>query len=278
MVSRRLQLILGNILLIVVIAACALSPASTQSVSTSAPAGNTALPAQPESTPTIPAPTQPAPASAAGGCANAYFPVSSGNSWSYASSGNNLGAYTYTWTVASVSDTGFSTRDQYSTGVNAVIKWKCHDGNLAALDAGSNSLILTTSKVKVTSTSIAAEGYNVPTSFETGKTWSEKLTIGSEITSGTRVVNSQIVEQFNCSAAGADSVTVPAGTFNAVKTTCAETMIVSALMQGTAVPAGTTVNVSITDWYAKGVGLVKSVRTGSTSGTETIVLTQYDVK
>jgi hypothetical protein len=36
--------------------------------------------------------------------------------------------------------------------------------------------------------------------------------------------------------------------------------------------------VSITNWYAKGVGLLKSVRVSSVGGTATIVLTQYKIQ
>ncbi len=260
---RRFHLIVSNILLIVILAACAQSPASTSPGGTTAPAENTGVP------------TQPAGASASGGCANAYFPVTSGASWSYASSGNVLGAYTYTWTVSAVSDTGFTTSDQYSTGVNATIQWNCQDGNLAALDAGSNSLSMSTSKVTMTTNSVTAEGYNIPATFNSGATWSESVTANETVNSGTKSINSQIVILTNCSAAGADTVTVPAGTFNTVKATCNQTVAVSALVQGTAMPASAPVAVSVTDWYAKGVGLVKSVRTSTTSGTETIVLTQY---
>ena len=123
---RRMQFVVISILLIGILAACAQPPASSPSAST----GSTA---------------------ASGGCTNAYYPVPSGASWSYASNGGNLGAYTYAVTVTAASDTGFTTSEQYSSGVNYIFKWNCQDGNLAALDAGSNSFSMTTSKVKMTS-------------------------------------------------------------------------------------------------------------------------------
>jgi hypothetical protein len=262
--SRQSHFIISSLLLIVMLAACAQSPASAPSGSTGSPAAAT---------------SQPVSASASGGCTNAYFPTSSGTSWSYSSSGSPLGAYTYTWTVTDLSDTGFTTSDQYSTGVNATIKWNCQNGNLAALDAGSNSLNMTTSKVTMTSNSITAEGYNIPATFDTGNTWSEKVTVNGTVTaSATKTVTSQIATQVNCTSAGPDTITVPAGKFDTVKATCSETVAVSALVQGTAMPAGAPVTESVTDWYAKGVGLVQSVKTGSITGTETIVLIQYNVQ
>jgi hypothetical protein len=130
----------------------------------------------------------------------------------------------------------------------------------------------------MTSTSITADGYNIPNNFNNGNTWAEKVTVDGTVQSGTNSANSQIVSNVNCSAVGNESVTVPAGTFDTVKATCNQTLQVSFLMQGTPTPAGASDTVSITDWYAKGVGLVKSIRASSLSSTETIVLTQYKVQ
>jgi hypothetical protein len=257
--SRQSHFIVSSFLLIVILAACAQSPATT---------------------PTPPTPPVSAPAS--GGCANAYFPVSSGNNWSYSSTGSTLGAYTNTWTITDLSDTGFTINDQSSlgTGTTAIIKWECQDGKIAALDAGASSLSLSTSKYKLTSNSITAKGYNIPSTFNTGDTWSETVTINGTVVTSTRSMDSQIVSKVDCSAVGTDSVSVPAGTFNnAAKVTCTNTVAVSVLLKGTPIPAEAPKIVNITDWYAKGVGLVKSVKVnGATGDTETILLTQYKVQ
>ena len=247
------------LILSIILVACAHGPAGTSSSSkATVPPGNP---------------------SGNGNCANAYFPTSVGTSWSYASSGSPLGAYTYTWTVTSLSSTGFSTSDQYSTGVNAEIKWECQNGNLAALTGGSNSLSLSTSMVKMTSSSITAEGYNIPADFGSAKSWSEKVTVDGTVTTSTaKSVSTQIVTQLDCNTAGTETVSVPAGTFDAVKVTCNENVSVSALMQGTPMPAGAPVTVNITNWYAKGVGLVQSVRVGGNPGTETVVLMHYKIQ
>ena len=264
MISHHSPLIICSLILIVILAACAQSP-------TALPSGNIGSSAA--------ATSQPVNASSGGGCSNAYFPTSIGTNWSYSSSGSPLGDYTYTWKVTDLSDKGFSTDDQYSTGVNATIKWNCQNGNLAALNGGSNSLTLSTSKVKMTSDSVTAQGYNIPANFDTGASWSEKVSVdGTVATSATKTVKTQIVTNLNCSTAGTDSITVPAGKFDTVKVSCSQTVSVSALLQGTPVPAGAPVTVNITNWYAKGVGLVQSIRNGGTIGTETIVLTQYKVK
>ena len=294
--TKHLHLIVSNILLIFILAAC--GPASTASTA-STPSGITgatavvpentavptisvptpaaAVPATSVPTPAAAAPTTAASTSASGGCANAYFPVASGASWSYSSTGSGIGDYTYTHTITTVSDTGFTTNYQFSTGVNSTVKWNCQDGNLAALDAGAESFTMSTSKVKMTSNSVTADGYNIPATFDTGKTWSENVTVdGTVQASATQTVNSQIVSQISCTAAGADTITVPAGKFDTVKATCTKKVVVSAIVQGKAQPLNTNQE-NITYWYAKGVGFVQSVATGG-SDNETIVLTQYKLQ
>ncbi len=261
--SQRSQRIISSILLIVLLAACAKSPTSTPSGSS----GNTAAPV-------AAAPTQPAAAANSGGCSNAYYPVKSGMSKTYSSTGGILGDYTYSAKIVAVSDTGFSTSYLFSTGVNSMIKWNCQDGNLAALDDGSASLSLSTSKIKMVSSSVSADGYLIPAVFDSGKPWSEKVTVtGTVQTSGGKTVDGQIFNQFDCSAGGADTVTVPAGKFDAVKAVCDKTVVVSAIVKGNMTQLGKNQE-NITYWYSKDVGFVKSVATGG-SNNETVELIQY---
>ena len=302
---RRLHLIVSTILLIFLLAACAQSRPSAPSgtaISTTAVAVNTAVPiksnpaptvvapTQPATTtavavntpvptksnpaPTAAAPTQPASATAGGGCANAYYPVPSGATWSYASSGStSVGNYTYTRTISAASDAGFTSGYQFSTGVNWLEKWTCQDGNLAELGSGAGSASMTTSTAKMTSTSVTADGYNIPATFYSGEAWSEDLTITGTVKSGTKEATSQIASRLNCTAGGAATITVPAGTFDTVMATCTKKVVVSAIVQGKSMQVGANQE-SITYWYAKGVGFVKSVATGG-SDNETIVLTRY---
>jgi hypothetical protein len=254
MKPNRVQLIISIVLLVVILAACGKSPASTPSGS------GTAAPASKASS---------------GDCANAYYPVAAGDSWSYSSSGGNLGDYTYTQKITAANGTGFTKSYAASTGVDLSIDWKCSGGNLAALDAGAAGLSMSTSKITMTSNSIQADGYNIPASFNSGATWSEKVSATGTVVEGStsKTVTSQIAYQLDCSAGGTDAVTVPAGKFDAVKAVCTKETTVSAVVQGKTIQLGDNKE-NITYWYAKGVGFVKSVASGG-SNNETVVLTQY---
>jgi hypothetical protein len=273
--QRRNHLAVCGIMLFFVIAACSLSSKSTPS------AANTPIPAESTSAPTMSAPTTApattAPLSASGGCANPYYPVVSGANWTYSSTGGGNGDYTYSRKLILVSDKGFSTSYLYSTGVNSTIAWTCQDGNLAALDTGVDSFNMTTSKIKMTSNSVTADGYFIPASFSSGNPWAEKLTIAGTVveTGATKSIDAQITVQFNCSDAGAEKITVPAGKFDTEKATCTKNTIVSAIVNGKTMQLAANQE-NINYWYAKGVGFVQSVATGG-SNNETVVLLKYKI-
>jgi hypothetical protein len=263
--TRRLHLIVSNILFIVTLAACG-SPSKV--VPTSTPikvAGPTAT--LPVSSPA--APTQPV----SGGCTNAYFPLSSGATWSYASTGSLAGDYTYTRTLSGLSDTGFMTNDVIG-GVTRTVTWSCDSGNLTSLASGSSNSV-SSSSMKLTIDSANATGYLIPNAFTDGKTWSEYLTTNGTLDDGNKTKGTMVSEvKTDCTAAGAESVKVPVGTFDTVKITCHSSQVATVtLTVGGSTGPVTTIQDS-TQWYAQGVGMVQTVNSGD-AGSETIQLTSY---
>lgn len=216
-------------------------------------------------------------ATGAAGCVNAYYPVSLGASWSYSSTGSGHNAdYTFTRTISVLSAGSFTSRDAYSTGGNWSIQWNCLDGNLAALDAGLGNASLSSSKVNTAGTTASAEGFNIPALIESGKTWSEKVSIKSPLESnGKKIGDSQIDTMLDCTAGPAAEVTVPAGKFETVTVTCNRTVTVSAVAPSGTVPLGVD-HENVTYWYARDVGLVKWQAGGGTHN-EIVVLTSYQL-
>jgi hypothetical protein len=269
MTKTPLALIVSHLLVIVILAACG------QSVS-SLPTGNTGVSTKPTLAPG-PVPTQSGAASLSAGCANAYYPIASGVSWFYSSSGSVAGGYSYIHTITTLRNTGFTASDQFSSGITRTIQWYCKDGNLTSLDTGSYAASIATSIMKMSVDSTSADGYNIPAAFEAGKTWTDSVEINGTLEmKGTKVGTSQTVSLLSCSAVGSDSVSVPAGNFDSVKVTCTTNSVINMTLEGAA-GQPVTDSESYIYWYAKGVGLVKSVDTG-VGGSETIVLTQYKLK
>ena len=85
-------------------------------------------------------------------------------------------------------------------------------------------------------------------------------------------------ESATFTALGVESVSVPAGTFEAMKVEVVTTININATFQGTTVPV--TFTGTTTSWYVQGVGWVKSVSTsefGGISSSDTIELQSYSI-
>jgi hypothetical protein len=76
-------------------------------------------------------------------------------------------------------------------------------------------------------------------------------------------------------AGATESITVPAGKFDAVIVTCIVTTTVTATVKGVTNPPNSFIT-ETTQWFVKGVGTVESISSGD-SGNETIVLTSYTI-
>jgi hypothetical protein len=276
MITHRLYLITTTLILTFTLAACGSAsitvptstpiiiagPTTTLPVTSTLPVTPTAVPAQTVS------------ASSSGGCTNAYFPLSSGATWSYTSTGSLVGDYSYTRTLSGLSDTGFTTIDAFS-GVTRTVQWGCASGNLTTLATGSSNSV-SGSSVKLTIDSANATGYIIPDAFTDGKTWSEDLTLNGTLDDGNKTKGTMVSEvKTDCTTIGAESVKVTAGTFDTVKITCHSNQVATITLNGTSGGPITTIQ-DATQWYAKGVGLVKTMNSGD-AGNETILLTTYSI-
>jgi len=226
--------------------------------------------------PTLPVtPTTAATQKGNGDCTNPFFPVSSGATWSYASTGSISGDYNYTRSVSGLGGTGFTTNDAFNTGLVRTLNWTCDKGNLTYLPPTGNPSLSSSSMVMVVE-SVNSTGYSIPFSISDGDTWSEDLMINGIYVQGSEKKGTGVSEvTTNCSALGTESVKVPAGTFEAVKITCHSVHVTTVTLKGKTNPPVTTTQDSI-QWFVQGVGVVQMANSGD-GGDETIQLTQYSL-
>jgi hypothetical protein len=232
------------------------------------PAGSTVAPTAPG------APTQ----TTIGGCTNAYFPVASGASWSYDSTGSDAGDFSITRTLSGVSDTGFTQNDDIA-GTSGTILWSCNNGNLTSLTSGSSGTVVSRGSTILTIDSVNATGYVIPGAFTDGTTWSESLSVtGTSVDPSDGKKSSMVSDSTtNCTTAGTESVKVPAGTFDTLKITCLSNQVATVTLDSGASTEPVTTIVNSTQWYALGIGLVQKVNAGDAAGVETIQLTAYSL-
>ena len=267
MKPKHLSFFLASTALLVSMLAC--------NIGVPAPTDSDAAPTQetgdPQTGPVTEAATENAPAGSA--CSNPYLPIIAGANWNYNLNGPEND--TFTRSILAVNADGFTDQDVFGVGVTRQGEWKCENGNLVALNpSGGGSASITAEGTTVDFQTTALEGVTIPASINPGDTWSQSLKLeGTQTINGEAFPASNQTTQ-NCTAAGVESVTVPAGTFEAMRVDCKVDITVSLEMAGT--PLTTTISINNTNWYAPNVGLVKTISLGSGLDSTT-ELTSYSI-
>lgn len=209
-------------------------------------------------------------------CDNLLYPVVSGATWFYAVSG--LLPDTFTRTIPAITADGFTDQDVFASGTTRTGQWTCDSGDLTALDPGSGPA--DTANVQAGSLdssfqTTAMDGVTLPAEINSGTAWTQNFTIEGDQDLNGQVIPSKNETSYSCTAVGEESVTVPAGTFTAMRVECLTNITITITMAGMEIP--TELNFSSTTWYAPGVGNVKSdsiLSDGSHAITE---LTAYNI-
>lgn len=209
-----------------------------------------------------------------GPCGNSLFPVVVGATWNYEISGTVTD--TYVRTINSVTDSGFEDQDVHQGGITRTGEWNCDAGALTALDpVGSTSATVQRGDQLTDFQTTGLSGVTLPASVEAGTTWTQTVSIA-----GTTVMNGVSADATNdttlsCIGIGVENVAVPAGSYDAMRVTCQNSIVITVTVSGATVTVPP-VEFTSDSWYAPGVGLVKSVATGGGLD-NTIVLTSYSI-
>ncbi len=213
--------------------------------------------------------------STSGNCFNEYYPVKSGATWAYTMNSSMSGEDSFTRTILNVSETGFTDQDTWAIGTVRSGEWTCDHGNLTALSQGGMGTV-SANGVNFEAISQESSGVTYPSPLGTGSNWGQHLVISGNvvISDGMSVFATNDTTQ-SCTDIGEESVTVPAGTFDALKLSCTASMVITTEMEGVA-----TDPISITStsevWMVKGVGMVKLVDSNEMADS-TILLNTYSI-
>ena len=219
------------------------------------------------------------PVAGEGLCANAYYPVREGATWSYKSTSGPAGDFSFTDTITSVRENGFTLTSQFDD-VTRTQEWACEPEGLVALQLGGPSAAtITTQDVQLNLTVNNVSGVTFPSEIITGDVWQHMLEFEGDLDIAGTLAEATGAAESNFSALGTESVTVPAGTFDAMKVEVDSTITINATFQGISMPVA--FSGTYTFWFAQGVGWVKASGTGEvigTSFTETIELQSYNIR
>jgi len=243
-------------------AAAPIEAPPTETTATEAPSA-AAPPA--EATPTV-APTATAAAPvAAGECDNPFFPAVEGRVMTYRNTIPAFGESEFSHTFSDVTDSSFNVNIGVGDGESVVQKWTCSaDGLLSPEMAQMPGMA-----EGMTFEYIEASGATLPAGDQmtAGHEWTTHYVV--EVTMpdlGQGAMSmSETVDLVN-TVAGEESVTVPAGTFDAVRVDTTGMIAVSIA----GAPASN-IEMSMVSWYAEGVGLVRQEIGGMLGGNDTIL-------
>lgn len=213
------------------------------------------VPGNPTSVPptvALPQPT-PTPVSA---CANPYFPNSLGTTWTYSGSNSATGSYTRTDTVAQTTTDSFTVQTSVAD-IPYSVTYSCSSAGLTASDPVTQyaGALLSGPNAPVTVKLSSNTGITLPAAVKPGDTWQQAADF--DATSPDLNISGRFV--FNYTAVGFESVTVPYGTFDALRVDATINIQVSAFH----ISAGT---YTTSTWMVPDIGIVKSQGASHVSG------------
>jgi hypothetical protein len=198
-------------------------------------------------------------------CNNILYPTTQGATWVYTSTGGPSGTFTYTNSITEGRADGFTLTTKFAD-IARDQEWSCQPDGLKALQLGGGSAA-GISIQGMTSDLTASEvtGIILPQNITSGMQWQYSLKLqGTIVMPGDPQAPASGVYSVTMQEMGVETVTVPAGTFEATKVQSNSTIDVISTFAGNEVPIkfnGTTIT-----WYAPGVGYVKSVENGDFGG------------
>jgi hypothetical protein len=157
--------------------------------------------------------------------------------------------------------------------------WACTPEGLVALQLGGTSAaILNEDNMQATLTVDHVSGVTFPSTVNPGDTWQHTLQFTGRINVAGQEIDAKGDAQSSFQAVGNESVTVPAGTFDALKIHVDTTINISGNFNGVSFPVKVTTPYDY--WFVKDVGWVKASGTGNVGGesfSETIELQSYSI-
>jgi hypothetical protein len=218
--------------------------------------------------------TQPSSGGAQGAeaCANPYYPAVQGASHVYAGTSSDVGAFSFTQTISEVRADGFTLTSQFDE-LTLSQEWSCGPDGIALLDyAGGGAAAIHTTGLQGTFTTTDMSGVTLPANVSAGSTWNQAFSLEAVLDMGEAGEASGTGSAtIDYQAIGFEPVTVPAGTFDAMRVESTLSTNIEATFAGLTVPVMLTTHT--VSWFVEGIGRVKAEETATFEGAEPMVTT-----
>lgn len=200
-----------------------------------------------------------------GDCNNKYLPVKQDATWTYYSVGGPNGDFSYSDTISEIHDGGFALTSRFPNSV-LTQEWLCTPEGLVARQLGGGTTAGVSMQNMITDfKTLEVSGMSLPAEITPGMKWNYKLTAEGSVAIPGESVQSPGTFDLNLQQVGTETVSLAAGTFEAVKIQTTFQALINVDFQGSFFPYK--VNGSSILWYAPGIGFIKSVENIDFSGT-----------
>jgi hypothetical protein len=212
-------------------------------------------------------------------CNHRYFPAVDGASWTYTSADSAVGPYSFTDSITNMRSDGFTLRGDFD-GLVRTQEWSCGPEGLALLDySGMGAAQVTTDALQVEFETTGMTGLTLPAGLAPGDEWTQSFEIsGNAVLQGGLESSAEGTATAENLAIGIESVTVAAGTFDALR--IERTILLDLMIQFGESGMPVTFTSEEVVWFAEGIGWVKDSFTGTIESTpvnESIELASYSV-
>lgn len=198
-------------------------------------------------------------------CDNPLFPVKSNASWTYSSKGGPNGDFSYTDTITEIHSGGFVLASQFPA-LTLTQEWLCTpEGYIAQQLGGGTTASVSMQNMITDFKTLQVSGLSLPRVITPGMQWQYILTMKGTVAMPGEQTQSPGSFSLDMQEVGSESITIPAGTFQATKIQAAFNANIDVDFQGSLVRY--TINGSSILWYAPGVGFIKSIENIDFSGT-----------
>ncbi len=212
-------------------------------------------------------------------CENIYFPVKTGAAWNYIGTRENSETFNFTNSISEVRADGFTQMTTFDN-LNQSQEWSCKPEGLVALTFGDGPAGgISTQGLDLEITTSNISGVSIPVNPQPGNEWNYNLDIvASLMLPDGQKGQAQGGMTTAMKAIGVENVSVPAGTFEALRVETVPSINLTATYMGLPIPVSFTGNVTL--WFAPVVGWIKSTESGEIFGTKinsTIELQSFQI-
>lgn len=234
-----------------------------------APAEAVEAPAAEETAAVQPATEAPAASGAelVGACNHPYYPIRDGAVYRYQMTAPGMDAAEMTIAFTVTGADSFVTTQTFS-GVTTETTWQCTEGGLLRTDLGLG--IPEMPGLEYSVDGVTGVTFPPPDQLTEGATWQNTFNMSGQMSMEGLSLNVSMEALTDNLLTGFESVTTPAGTYDAARIEATTTMQITTDMG--AMPAIPAMDTTTTMWLAEGVGMVKSVSADPMGGESTMEL------